>query len=483
MASNVVNLSPQLNGGSYTSCICCNNQAPSSYPELEDYFFVALTTQITGISITMPTASPSDEQDADPLALFHKRSRELNERQLMIHKPCWEALMYHFGHDERIVSIDLLSLASILLVPTGYRGSTALARELMGIDSPAPAPLSLESRINKYFCRGAIRTAENTFPQLDPIINTQAVQSRVVSNTDFFSRLPSELCLDLACMLPTKDMLNLRFASRAMAPIFHMQSFWRSRFELTMERGYLNFLTRHGFTKWMLVYHCSKRIPRSNERRSEIMEQWTRYQLARERYFMSPNLAPSTTSADRVESLDWQIVKDVNYRTLAMNQRWKVVINKPVPWPTPSVQIVTVDTSEDMLGLAVFAHSKGSWSEITGFELIYGADKPNVILGHRLPERQVIIDLGGRSLRGFEVRAASGCIRAVRPVIHDTPEEAYQWIGNPNYYQCRSFRIVTTGRVAALTGEFSARRMKAFGIGVEDPQALCRDSSCSQKCL
>ncbi|KAJ5711990.1 hypothetical protein N7488_006146 [Penicillium malachiteum] len=433
-------------------------------------FVVAWDTPMPGISIMMPTPSPPDEEDdeesgpQDPdaqtlndrvQALFHEQSRELYEPQLMIHRPCWKALMHHFRDETHTVSIDLLFLASLLQIPTGFRGSRDLARELMGIDAQTPIFSSEESRMERYFTRVALRDAKNTFPGIDPIINTQTVQGRVVSNTDCFSYLPPELRLMVACRLPTKDMLHLRLASRAMAPVFHMPVFWKSRFELHKERGYMNCFARNGFPHWMFVYHCSKRPARGIEPRCLIMEQWVRYEIARERYFMIPYLGPSTTSADRVQALRWQIVTDVNYQTTGINQRWMIVKNRPNDWPVSRTQTVTVDTSEDILGIAVFAHSWGSWSEITGFELIYGTDKPNVFLGHRLQDMKVIINLSGKTLRGFEVKAGAGCIRAIRPIILGTPEEAYQWIGNPNYNQARSFRIVTAGRVAALTGEFA----------------------------
>ncbi|KAJ5614721.1 hypothetical protein N7528_008375 [Penicillium herquei] len=449
-------------------------------------FVVGWDTPIPGISIMMPTPSPPGEvddgeegdEDSGPQApgppvpgpqpsdaqalndwvqaLFHQQSSELYERQLMMHRPCWEALMHHFRHETHTVSIDLLLLASLLQIPTGKRGSRELARELMGIDAHTPDFSSIDSRIERYFPQGALRDAMNAFPRTDPILDTQAVQGRLVSNTDCFSRLPPELRQMVACHLPTRDMLHLRLASRAMAPVFHERTFWKSRFKLHEERGYMNCFARNDFPhSWMMVYHCSKRPARGNEPRCLITEQWARYEIARERYFLSPDLGPSTTSTDRVQALHWQIVMDASYQTNGINQRWKIVRNRPNNWPVSRTETVTVDTSEDILGIAVFAHSWGSWSEITGFELIYGTDRPNVILGHRLQDMKVIINLSGKTLRGFEVKAGAGCIRAIRPIILGTPEEAYQWIGNPNYTPARSFRIVTAGRVEALTGEFA----------------------------
>ncbi|KAJ5725163.1 uncharacterized protein N7483_006520 [Penicillium malachiteum] len=328
----------------------------------------------------------------------------------------------------------------------------------MGLDPPATTTTTTaapELRIRRYFRQGTLRNAERTLPKMDPIINTEMVQSKVASNTDCFSRLPLELRLMVACLLPTSDMLHLTLASRAMAPIFRIESFWKSRFELSMERGYLRFLRRENFTKWMMAYHCSKRPARSNEPRRRMTDQWIRYEWARDQYFISPDLAPSTTSTDRSTSLDWKIVKDVNYQATGMNQRWIIHSAKPIRSRESRTQTITVDTSADMLGLAVFVYSEGIWTTITGFELIYGPGKPNVKFGYQLPERQVTIDLKGKSLRGFEVKAGTGCIRAIRPIILHTPEAAYQWIGNPRSHRCWSFRLVVGGRVAALTGEFS----------------------------
>ncbi|KAJ6031768.1 hypothetical protein N7540_002500 [Penicillium herquei] len=385
----------------------------------------------------MPSPLPSANENPDPLTVFHRYYHTPNETQLMIHKPCWEALMQHFRQETQCVSIDLQKLAGLLQVPKMYRGSIEIARESMGLDPPDTTPAEPKSRMPKYFRRDVLRSAEKTLPKMDPIINSQTGQ-RMVPNTDCFFRLPLELRLWIACLLPTSDMLHLRLASLAMAPIFHIESFWKSRFEFSMERGYLHFLMREDFTKWMVAYRCSKRPTQVNERRCQIGfqvgRQWIRYEQVLERYFMSQHLGPSTTSPARLTSLDWQTVIDANHGATGANQRWRIVSKKPRIGESQ-----TVDLSEDILGLAVFVHSEGRSTIITGFELIYGSGKPNVIFGYRLPERQVTIDLN-----------------------------AYQWIGDP-IQKCWSFRLAGSGSLTALTREFCAYRMLSLGVGVEAP--------------
>lgn len=87
------------------------------------------------------------------------------------------------------------------------------------------------------------------------------------SSTDRFGSLPLEIIEAIAIELPTRDALNSRYASRAMLPIFASKAFWRTRFEINGERGFLHLVVRN-ITKgkngkeidWRLLYHCTCKL-------------------------------------------------------------------------------------------------------------------------------------------------------------------------------------------------------------------------------
>ena len=63
-------------------------------------------------------------------------------------------------------------------------------------------------------------------------------------DTHHFEWIPLEIRLQIATYLPTVDFLSLRLCPRAMADIFEDQSFWKTRFFIYGDRGYLAFLTK-----------------------------------------------------------------------------------------------------------------------------------------------------------------------------------------------------------------------------------------------
>ncbi|KAI5921644.1 hypothetical protein F4810DRAFT_677085 [Camillea tinctor] len=92
-------------------------------------------------------------------------------------------------------------------------------------------------------------------PQSPPGMNEPITRNLQVG-TDPFSGLPQELCAAIAIALPTRDVLNLRHASKAFWPIFYSEQFWASRFQHISERAWL-FEARNGrhIQDWRWLYH------------------------------------------------------------------------------------------------------------------------------------------------------------------------------------------------------------------------------------
>lgn len=79
---------------------------------------------------------------------------------------------------------------------------------------------------------------------------------------DCFSRLPMELCEEILMPLPSKDVANLRMASRSFARITLSQAFWKSRFKSGFEREHIfevseskhpEYVSSH--RDWRVLYH------------------------------------------------------------------------------------------------------------------------------------------------------------------------------------------------------------------------------------
>ncbi|OJJ35779.1 hypothetical protein ASPWEDRAFT_111234 [Aspergillus wentii DTO 134E9] len=83
---------------------------------------------------------------------------------------------------------------------------------------------------------------------------------------DCFGKFPLEICEAIAESLPIRDALGLRYVSRTMIPLFGSRAFWKSRFGINSERGFLYSvlarLDRETKQKmdWRLLYHCTSRL-------------------------------------------------------------------------------------------------------------------------------------------------------------------------------------------------------------------------------
>lgn len=94
---------------------------------------------------------------------------------------------------------------------------------------------------------------------------------------------------------------------------------------------------------------------------------------------------------------------------------------------------------------------------VAGLELIYPSDKPNTVLGYRLPGNRIMIDLQEKPLKGFEVMIGEGGVRAILPLF----EKMNNWIGNPVDGSV-DFRgpvwILTDNEILGLSVDFDVSR-------------------------
>lgn len=86
------------------------------------------------------------------------------------------------------------------------------------------------------------KTEARTFPKAVNMESSEHSPKKNLQANDCFRLLPLEVRFEIAYLLPTPEYLSLRLASKAMIPIFESQKFWKTRFLVHCERGFLNYL-------------------------------------------------------------------------------------------------------------------------------------------------------------------------------------------------------------------------------------------------
>lgn len=180
----------------------------------------------------------------------------------------------------------------------------------------------------------------------------------------------------IAVLLPTRDALNLRLASRAMAWLFESTSFWRTRFDANNERGHIAMVVqdlpaekRHKLD-WRLLYHCTCNLWCSQDFYESNVQKWERIRWPRD--MTVPDMSPESPL-----HFDGRALQHYH------NSRYR------------HTQVVTVDTSRSlsqinvsvMQNIAFFRTHEPhrGYTDVTGMEFIYDDGRPPVTVGYSTP--------------------------------------------------------------------------------------------------
>lgn len=372
----------------------------------------------------------------------------------LIHSCCWSLLIRHFANGE----VDLDRLFEVCRSRPASRTTNGLSSsDFSSIWSSLQHPLQ----------RPIIRGIGDATKQLSKIqrLNIGASNNTFIG-ADCFGLLPMEIRLEIAAYLSTADFLGLRLVSRAMVPVFSLQSFWRTRFRVNGDRGFLDCLAdgprKH--KNWRSIYHCTARIEQPYLHLWSMRRQWRNNCWLRDRYSMTQALKGQTEFENNsLGEVAWKEAAAEIRCDRFRKHWWKNVIKCKClqEEPIPVSQTVLL---HDLAGLTVFILNEGTTtgkrSHIIGFDLISAdAQIPNITLGHRLPGSQVTINFYGRHLRGFTIITGGGGIRALRPVFNS--ETITSWIGDSEQDEM-SMLLILKDDVKAISAKFDVSHFRQY---------------------
>ncbi|OJJ45268.1 hypothetical protein ASPZODRAFT_561105 [Penicilliopsis zonata CBS 506.65] len=461
-------------------CASCGFMFTAQRPWLAEYHAISIAPSGARISDT-------------PVRHRHKKPRKNAPNTThLIHTNCWRRLVSHFSPDQ--LSLD--RLYEVLKDLPYFASNPGEAETHLSYIDPHRLPdLKLET--------------ENALPTPSPEV--QDSMSRA-SADDRFAQLPVEMRLEIATHLSTSDYLTLRYCSRAMAAVFDIEAFWRTRFLVHEERGFVSYLfddypAEH---RWRLLYHhtnlnkyidyinhlnhvnpvycencvnnvyCVGHTDRVNQPShcfQAMRRHWRINTNIYDRYYMTQQTSTVGLEMARKKGpLRWKKVFDDKY----ICERQKVYGNNRKACHRCLEKHIyfkeKASFSSSVVQITFFVLFEGEDTYIAGLKLIHedSTGAPNIQLGYRIPGKQVTINLSPQQkLRGFILNTSAHGVHAIRSV---TTAGELDWIGQPVGIVGKEMGIVglemgkkalTTNRpIRALLGTFDHCRMTGFEIGI-----------------
>ncbi|KAF7122735.1 hypothetical protein CNMCM5793_000845 [Aspergillus hiratsukae] len=322
---------------------CMTDVSSEAYVTKQDPWYRSLETSNGG----------SEIQNGTDVYLFHEN-------------PCWDHLLEHFGPDK-------LDLASLFEALEGLH----LPR-----DYTFPSYASLPGRIGLCDWPGTeddkhefpILPGRFPLPSLEELMrfakdppNPLAIIARRPVNhpTDGFEQLSLETLVIISSMLPTKEALDLRHVTRAAMPLFASSKFWRTRFAINGERGFLLPIVRKFFPPegnqeidWRLLYHCTARLNCSDWFEMEIRA-WETLRWLR----------------DTASAIHRERPRPPDFRGSPALQHYHSTTRR-------NTFVESVEITSSLCEIAISALQEAGEVNITGLEFIFDDGRPSAMLGY-----------------------------------------------------------------------------------------------------
>ena len=309
---------------------------------------------------------------------------------------------------------------------------------------------SCQSLLLEYEYNGSLVYKNNSrdpyhVPKIQEILNSPSTfpprvrkksRNHQACNEDCFLRLPAEMIEGIAAFLSTKEVLNLRHASRAFTPLFYSQGFWSSRFKVHGDKGFLFEVWKDENRKvrdWRALYRYTNKKHLSAE------------VINRRRVWSSCRFLMELTL---LEWSSWQASEPMPKASPGC--RWERAEEKPenyydnynnweLCYYEQKAPIVSLPSS-----VGVFIVHDGLQSYISGIN-IFSEDGSEIRLGYASTKR-VCMDVSG-GVRGFIPAIGEKGIQAIQLV--DGDGFISPWLGNPSK-GTQTMRLVFKGPISAL---------------------------------
>ncbi|CAG7942760.1 unnamed protein product [Penicillium salamii] len=392
---------------------------------------------------------------------------ELPGNALLFHTGCWLLLTKQFGN-ETIDFRRLIEVARDEPCPENHPPALLRDVELKAISYDGKEePICLLKRPRLRHIGDATR-------KLRSIQRSRTLYRNLTSSIDGFSMLPVEIRLEIASYLSTPDFFTLRTVSRGMAAIFSLQSFWRTKFLINGDRGFLSYLTEKSHdqrkTNWRSMYRCTARCDTFDRFLQALLEIWRLNRWLVDRCSMVQRLDDQSESDLQLEvsgQISWEVAPPETHR-----DRWPrraYSLNCPF-CPLSHAPVTQFASLKEIISLVVFVlyvppqnREKRTRTWITGIDLISANAEKTITIGYRVPRSYVTLNLYQQRLRGFQICAGGGGIRAVRPIMDRKSVE--DWIGQPAScdgafrYKLNHSRNARWGEIKAISAKFDVSRI------------------------
>lgn len=272
------------------------------------------------------------------------------------------------------------------------------------------------------------------------------------SSSDIFAQIPMEIRHEIAQYLSGVDFYNARLASRSMGYLFFSQAFWRTRFGVDGDRGFLCCLNdaNDKAQDWQQLYHCSNVSNRSNKLKDR-KKTWERARWLRELCLLTAMSDASETSCYNLDEAKWN---------------WKEVQallqcddDLPSSSELPYVNVLrkqTVYFSASIVAIHVSLIKQESTTYVTGLKLV--SDDKSTSMGYALPGGWVMHEI--KQFKGFEVALGERGIHALRIIVdgHSSPSS---WIGS-THKACITNRLILQQNADALEASFDVSTITLY---------------------
>ena len=284
-------------------------------------------------------------------------------------------------------------------------------------------------------------------PQAPPALSS----SEPVTTVDnCFSALPEELCIMIACNLPTVDALNTRRASRSFLPIFNSQQFWASRFEANADRAWLFESQEWGRTHWRWLYRRTHKAHltggmQNRERVWKLIQciqgtlrlQWTGSPVL-------PSPSPNPANVRWLEATSDLRPEMYPGPYLGFNEGCRRFREQQTSIP---ISLSHVVFSVIQLGDAKY---------IAGMRLV-SSQGEDIQLGYRTEGREFTLDI--TLLAGFNLAVGSRGIQGIQCITSD--RQTSQWFGS-THMAPRTRRLAVSNPITAIKAGFDVSRLPPY---------------------